>query len=104
MSETIRPYRAEDAIAVSEVHVRAFDGREEEARLVELLHDAGAAPVSLVAAAEADGRVVGHVLFSPVQIDRARARPHHRRTIPALLSRPRGVRGGGTTDRFKARG
>jgi putative acetyltransferase len=69
VSERICPYRTEDAIAVREVHMRAFDGRGEEARLVELLHDARAAPVSLVAAAEPDGRVVGHILFSPVRID-----------------------------------
>jgi putative acetyltransferase len=68
VSERICPYRAEDAAAVREVHLQAFDGREGEPRLVELLHAAGAAPVSLVAAAEPDGRVVGHLLFSPVQI------------------------------------
>ena len=69
MSERIRPYRNEDAKAVREAHLRAFNGRGEEARLVELLHAAGAAPVSLVATAESDGRVIGHILFSPVQID-----------------------------------
>ena len=68
MSERIRPYRAEDAAAVRDVHLHAFDGRGDEPRLVELLHAAGATPVSLVAAAEPDGRVVGHVLFSAVQI------------------------------------
>jgi putative acetyltransferase len=66
--EKIRPYRNEDAPAVRRVHSRAFGGREDEAHLVESLHDAGAAPVSLVAAAEPDGRVVGHVLFSPVEL------------------------------------
>lgn len=65
----IRPYCAEDTEAVREVHLRAFDGREEEARLVELLNAAGAAPVSLVAAAQPDGRVVGHILFSHVWIE-----------------------------------
>lgn len=65
MSERTRPYHPEDAAAVREVHLRAFGGREDEARLVELLHAAGAAPVSLVAE-EPNGRVVGHVLFSPV--------------------------------------
>jgi putative acetyltransferase len=69
VSERIRPYRDEDAKAVREAHLRAFNGRGEEARLVELLHAAGAAPVSLVATAESDGRVIGHILFSPVQID-----------------------------------
>jgi putative acetyltransferase len=51
------------------VHLRAFGDREDEARLVERLHAAGVAPVSLVAAAEPDDRIVGHVLFSLVQID-----------------------------------
>ena len=68
LREKIRPYREEDAPAVHQVHLRAFGGREAEARLVELLYAAGAAPVSLVATAEPDGRVVGHVLFSPVQL------------------------------------
>ena len=69
VNETVRPYRAEDAAAVREVHERAFAGRREEAHLVEMLHAAGAAPVSLVAATEPGGRVVGHVLFSPVRVD-----------------------------------
>jgi putative acetyltransferase len=51
------------------MHLAAFVGRENEARLVELLHAAGAGPVSLVAVDEASGGVVGHVLFSPVEID-----------------------------------
>ncbi len=62
MNETVRPYRAEDAAAVREVHERAFAGRREEAHLVEMLHAAGAAPVSLVAATGPGGRVVSRVL------------------------------------------
>jgi putative acetyltransferase len=72
LREKLRPYRDEDAPAVHQVHLRGFGGREDEARLVELLHAAGAAPVSLVATAEPDGRVVGHVLFSPVQLPNGR--------------------------------
>ena len=63
----IRPYSPEDAATVREVHLRAFDGRQEEACLVELLHRAKAAPVSLVAVV--DGQVVGHILFSPVRLE-----------------------------------
>lgn len=63
----IRSYNPEDAAAVREVHLRAFDGCEEELRLVELLHRAKAAPVSLVAVM--DSQVVGHILFSPVVLD-----------------------------------
>ena len=64
----IRSFGLADAGAVREVHLEAFAGRENEARLVESLHAASAAPVSLVAVDEASGGVVGHVLFSPVEI------------------------------------
>ena len=51
----------------SEVHRRAFDGRTDEAHIVQRLHDAEKAVVSLVAV---DGdRVVGHVLFSPTRAE-----------------------------------
>ena len=63
----IRPYIPEDAAAVREVHRRAFDGSEEEPHLVELLHRAKAASVSLVAVMVS--QVVGHILFSPVVLD-----------------------------------
>jgi putative acetyltransferase len=72
----IRPYRPEDAAAVREVHLKAFEGRGEEARLVDLLHAAGAASVSLVAAEEPRGRLLGHVLFSPVELDGPSAALH----------------------------
>jgi predicted N-acetyltransferase YhbS len=65
----ICPFGSGDAQAVREVHLRAFAGSEDEARLVESLHAAGAAPVSLVAVDEASKGVVGHVLFSPVEVD-----------------------------------
>ena len=65
----IRRFGPGDAAAVRKVHLEAFAGREGEAHLVEMLHAAGAAPVSLVAVEEASGGVVGHVLFSPVEID-----------------------------------
>ena len=63
----IRPYIPEVAAAVREVHRRAFDGSEEEPHLVELLHRAKAASVSLVAVMVS--QVVGHILFSPVVLD-----------------------------------
>jgi putative acetyltransferase len=44
----------------------AFDGREDEARLVEGLRQGGYARVSLVE--EVAGRVVGHILFSDLPI------------------------------------
>ncbi len=69
MRVNIRPFGSVDAEAVREVHLKAFAGREDEARLVEALHAADAAPVSLVAVEESSGGVIGHVLFSPVEID-----------------------------------
>lgn len=69
MPVDVRSFNLEDAEAVRKVHLGAFAGRDNEARLVELLHAAGAAPVSLVATYVASGSVVGHVLFSPVEID-----------------------------------
>jgi putative acetyltransferase len=62
---TVRPERAGDEADVFAVHERAF-GRRAEAELVDALRAAGVVTVSLVA--EADGRVVGHVLFSPVLV------------------------------------
>ncbi|MDS0281839.1 GNAT family N-acetyltransferase [Haloarcula onubensis] len=61
-----RPFTADDAEAVDEVHRRAFDGRTEESRIVQRVHDADEAVVSLVAVE--NDRVVGHVLFSPVSV------------------------------------
>jgi putative acetyltransferase len=61
----VRPEQPSDAAAVARVHEAAFP-TDAEARLVALLRDAGKATVSLVAVTE--GRVVGHVLFSPVTI------------------------------------
>lgn len=61
----IRVERPGDHAAVAALHVRAF-GQPAEARLVEALRAAGAATLSLVA--ERDGRVLGHVLFSPVVV------------------------------------
>jgi len=63
----IRPFTASDADAVFEVHRRAFDGRTEESHIVQRLHDADRAVVSLVAVA--NDRIVGHVLFSPTTVD-----------------------------------
>lgn len=62
----IRPEQPEDVPAVHQVNSAAF-GRDAEARLVDLLWDAGAVVASLVAVEE--GEVVGHILFSPVNLD-----------------------------------
>ncbi len=57
-----------DAAAIRRVNEEAF-GRPDEANLVDALRANGAATLSLVA--ESAGAIVGHILFSPVSIDRA---------------------------------
>ena len=64
----VRPERPEDAAAIREVLVEAFGGAG-EAGLVEALRTRGELVVGLVA--EVDGRVVGYVAFSPVEVDPA---------------------------------
>jgi putative acetyltransferase len=59
----IRQEQHGDVAAIRSVHVASFP-TSEEARLVDLLRDAGRLQVSLLA--EVDGTVVGHVAFSPV--------------------------------------
>jgi putative acetyltransferase len=66
VSLVIRAEVPADAEAVRAVHEAAFP-TDAEARLVGLLHQNGRATVSLVA--ELEGRVVGHVLFSPVSVE-----------------------------------
>ena len=62
----IRSERAQDVAAVRRVHVTAFPTAD-EADLVERLRAGGKAGVSLVA--EAEGRIIGHIIFSPVTFD-----------------------------------
>src|SRR5262249_18482181 len=61
----VRPERSEDIPAIRIVIEQAF-GRPAEADLVDALRQNGKAAISLVA--EDDGRIVGHVCFSPVAI------------------------------------
>ena len=61
----IRPERPEDIAAINELHRAAFDGPD-EALLVSHLRDAGKGVASLVE--ESGGRVVGHILFSPMTL------------------------------------
>ena len=62
----IRPAAPEDHAAIRAVVTAAF-GQPDEADLVDALRAAGDALVELVA--EADGAVVGHILFSPLATD-----------------------------------
>ena len=61
----IRPYTDQDAHDVYWLHEHAFDGKD-EADLVQAIHDDGAAILSQVS--EEDGKVIGHILFSPLDI------------------------------------
>jgi len=61
----IRPENPKDFQQIHQVNIAAF-GRENEARLVDLLRDHGALSLSMVA--EKDGCIVGHIAFSPMQI------------------------------------
>jgi len=60
---SVRAEGPEDAAAIEQVLLACFP-TDVEARLVDLLREAGHLAVSLVA--EEDGQVVGHVAFSPV--------------------------------------
>jgi putative acetyltransferase len=67
----IRDERPGDIGAITEVTVAAFAdcpyGNHTEQFIIQALRKAGALSVSLVA--EIDGRVVGHIAFSPVTVD-----------------------------------
>ena len=60
---TIREERSDDADDIRAINEAAF-AQPAEARLVDLLRASGDAFLSLVA--ETNGRVVGHILFTPV--------------------------------------
>ena len=62
----IRPETSDDYAAIRKVNLAAF-GSPLEATLVEGLRDDGLVIASMVAVEDA-GRVVGHILFSPVTI------------------------------------
>jgi putative acetyltransferase len=81
---TIRPENDADRVAVFEVNRLAF-GQDNEARLVEVLRAAPDHIPELSLVAEMDGRVVGHILFSPIHI-RAFIR-----LVPALALAPMAV-------------
>ncbi len=61
----IRQERPDDTAAIRDVNRRAFE-QDQEANIVEALRSNGAASLSLVATLE--GRVVGHVMYSPARI------------------------------------
>jgi putative acetyltransferase len=62
----VRNEKPEDFAAIHEVNEKAF-GRPAEANLVDALRANGKVTLSLVAVQ--DGKIVGHILFSPVTIE-----------------------------------
>ena len=62
----VRPETEADRAAVRAVNEAAFE-TPAEADLVEALRGSGVSLVSLVA--EADGEIIGHILFSPVSLN-----------------------------------
>jgi putative acetyltransferase len=58
----VRTERPSDVARVQEILLAAFDGRSNEADLVDRLRANGHAPIALVA--EEHGMVVGHIMFS----------------------------------------
>ena len=67
MSVLVRREDAADIAAIHELNVAAFDGRDEEADLVDALREDGDLVLSLVAVDRT--RVVGHIGFSRVTIE-----------------------------------
>jgi putative acetyltransferase len=63
----IRPEVAEDIDAIRRVNEAAFE-QPAEGRLVDALRDAADPFISLVA--EEDGELVGHICFTPVEVER----------------------------------
>ena len=64
----IRPERPSDYAAVARVHALAFDNRASEPAVVALRRQAPSYDPELALVAEAEGEVVGHVLFAPETI------------------------------------
>ena len=69
MTVTVRPEKPEDAAAIHRLNTIAFDGRTEEADLVDALRSSGDLLLSLVATR--DDEVVGYIAFSRLIVDTA---------------------------------
>jgi putative acetyltransferase len=87
---TLRSERREDHAPIADVHRVAF-GRDNEARLVEAIRRAAGFDPALSIVAERDTHdarpaIIGHVLFSPVDIDTNAG------STPALALAPMAVR------------
>ena len=64
----IRPETPADAAAIHAIHKQAFDGREAEPKLVDAICKSVGFIPELSLVAEQNGLIVGHILFSRIQI------------------------------------
>ena len=62
----IRPEKNQDIDAIRELNDEAFGGSD-ESRIIQQLRNSGMLSLSLVAFSE--NKVVGHIAFSPIQLD-----------------------------------
>ena len=69
MNISIRPESNDDKLHIEHVVRSAFDNREEEPRLVSLIRERKQILISLVAVV--DARIVGHVMVTPITIDKS---------------------------------
>jgi putative acetyltransferase len=81
----IRPETPDDYTAIYEVNQLAFDGSDAEPQLVEAIRQSAEFIPELSLVAEENGRVVGHILFSPITIEAEAG------SIPALALAPMAV-------------
>ncbi len=88
-----RPETPSDYDAIREINRRAFDG-EDEARLVDRLRAGGLVVASLVAVEGT--RVVGHILFSDLEIEAGRKTTRAAALAPMAVRPERQRRGIGT--------
>jgi putative acetyltransferase len=91
MTIEIRHEAPGDVAAIRDVNARAF-GRDLEGRIVDALRSNGSVSLSLVAIV--DGRIVGHIMYSPVSVGDVKgaglgpmavAPEHQRQGIGSLL-------------------
>ena len=71
MKIRIRPETKKDIAKIRKINAAAFD-TEAEADIVDSLRKSSATIISLVA--EVDGKLVGHILFSPVSLSGSRSK------------------------------
>ncbi|OGS05127.1 MAG: GNAT family N-acetyltransferase [Elusimicrobia bacterium RIFCSPLOWO2_02_FULL_61_11] len=64
---TVRTEKAEDIGAIRKLNKKAFKGND-ESKLIDAIRGSDGFIPGLSLAAEKDGKIVGHILFSPVKI------------------------------------